>query len=236
MAAYGPAMEVRGRYARVLRPDGTPVAVEHYLSLARRAVQEAQAIKIDGLPLETFDARTRFALYWARVNGRQLAAKSDALFEAMAANLRLEDVRHDILEDNPKGCRLALFGEYAGEPDYSGIDGTSKVIDIVRHMVRAWRASGGEGVATVLTYAERDPDDHYIWAVIGDLARVLPPADPDRKALEDISRNRRAIGATKVVLERQLLDAGTYTLPLFDGENGPPVAGATRRASGRRTR
>lgn len=239
MAAYGPAMEVRGRYSRVLRPDGTAVEIDHYLSLARRAVQEAQAIKIDGLPLETFDARTRFALYWARVNGRQLAAKSDALFEAMAANLRLEDVRRDILEDTPKGCRLALFGEYAREPDYSGLDGASKVIDIVRHMVRAWRAGGGEGVATVLTYAERDPDDHYIWAVIGDLARVLPPADPDRKALEDISRNRRAIGATKVVLERQLLDGAPYTLPLFDGDgaNGPPpVAGATRRAGGRRTR
>jgi len=98
MAAYGPAMEVLGRYERVLRPDGELVPLDHYLSLARRTVQDAAAIRIDGLPLETFDARTRFALFWVRLYARQLAPKSEALFQAMASNLRLDDVRLDILE------------------------------------------------------------------------------------------------------------------------------------------
>ncbi len=237
MAAIGPMMEVRGRYERVLRPDGTPVEIEHYLNYARRAVQEAQSIKIDGLPLETFDARTRFALYWARLHGRQLAPKSDALFDAQGQGLRLDDVRRDILDENTKGYRLAAFGEYAAGAEYGGVAASSAVIDIVRHMVRAWRAVGGEGVATVLATAERDPDDHYIWAVISDLVHSLPGADADRRALEDISRNRRAIAALKVIVEQQWAASADYNLPLFEGDGTDGASPApTRRAKGRGTR
>ena len=56
MAAYGPAMEVYGRYAQVLRPDGSTPALEHYLTLARKAVRDATALRLDELPLDTFDA------------------------------------------------------------------------------------------------------------------------------------------------------------------------------------
>ena len=41
MAAYGPAMEVYGRYAQVLQPDGSTPPLEHYLTLARTAVRDA---------------------------------------------------------------------------------------------------------------------------------------------------------------------------------------------------
>jgi hypothetical protein len=166
-------------------------------------VQDAAAIKIDGLPLETFDARTRFALFWARLYGRQLAPKSEAVFQAMASNLRLDDVRRDILEENTKGYKLAEFGELRHADESGGISSESAVIDIVRQMVRAWRANGGQGVANALALAEREAEDLYLWAVVGDLANILPATDRDRKALEDVIRNRRAIGATRAVLERE---------------------------------
>jgi putative DNA methylase len=142
MAAYGPAMEVLERYEHVLRPDGTLVEIDRYLSLARRTVQDAAAIKVDGLPLETFDARTRFALFWARLYGRQLAPKSEAVFQAMASNQRLEDVRRDILEENTKGYRLADFGEFSTEADYENLSAASPTVDVVRQMVRNRRAIG----------------------------------------------------------------------------------------------
>ena len=62
MAAYGPAMEVYGRYARVLQPDGSAASLERYLTLARRSVREATALRLDEIPIETFDAPTRFAV------------------------------------------------------------------------------------------------------------------------------------------------------------------------------
>lgn len=203
MAAYGPAMEVIGRYERVLRPDGTPVPIDHYLSLARRSVQDAAAIRIDGLPLEIFDARTRFALFWVRLYARQLAPKSEALFQAMASNLRLDDVRRDILEESTKGYRFGPFGDRDPRHPDGGITPASSLIDIVRQLVRAWRAEAGEGVAAVLALAERDPDDAALWAVITDLAAHLPAADQDRRALDDIIRNRAAIGQLRARLDRR---------------------------------
>jgi len=209
MAAYGPAMEVLGRYERVLRPDGELVPLDHYLSLARRTVQDAAAIRIDGLPLETFDARTRFALFWVRLYARQLAPKSEALFQAMASNLRLDDVRLDILEGSKKGYRFAPFGERDPRHPDGGITPASSAIDIVRQLVRAWRAEAGEGVAGISALAERSPEDPSLWAVITDLAAHLPAADPDRRALDDIVRNRAAIGQIRAALTRRSADKPT---------------------------
>ncbi len=226
MAAYGPTMEVIGRYERVLRPDGTLVEIDHYLSLARRTVQDVAAIKVDGLPLETFDARTRFALFWARLYGRQIAPKSEAVFQAMASNLQLNDVRKDILEESTKGYRLASF---AGDKAAIGgniVTTTSTVIDVVRQMVPAWRNDGGEGVAMILGLSERDPDDAYLWAVITYLAGILPAADADRKSLEDIMRNRAAIISARSALARDLLASQIIQTPLFrdDTDSGVPPA------------
>jgi len=203
MAAYGPAMEVIGRYEHVLRPDGNPVKIDHYLSLARRTVQDTAAIKIDGLPLETFDARTRFALFWTRLYGRQLAPKSEALFQAMASNLRLDDVRRDILEESTKGYRLADFDQQSAGAAVTNLSSSSAVVDVARQMVRGWRVSGGEGVAATLALSERDPDDAHLWAVVTYLGSILPTADPDRKSLEDIMRNRGAIISARSVLDRE---------------------------------
>ena len=226
MAAYGPAMEIYGRYEHVLKPDGTPVGIDHYLSLSRRTVQDVTAIKVDGLPLETFDTRTRFALFWARLYGRQLAPKSEAVFQAMASNLRLEDVRRDILEENRKGYRFAEFGEFVGDQPYSGISSSSAVMDVVRQMVRGWRAFGGEGVARVLSLAEREPNDAFVWAVISDLVGILPKVDKDRKSLEDILRNRKAIESVRSVLDRKHFKDDTLQMTLFNDNDELNIAHA----------
>lgn len=218
MAAYGPAMEVLGRYGNVFRPDGTPVEIDHYLSLARRTIQDVAAIKVDGLPLETFDARTRFALFWARLYGRQLAPKSEAVFQAMASNLHLDDVRRDILDESTKGYRLTDFGEHRSGMAHGDINAATATVDVVRAMVRSWRAGGREGVAMVVGLSEREPDDIYLWAVISYLAGILPIADADRKALEDILRNRSAIGSARSVLERERAASDAFQLHMFQDD------------------
>ena len=87
MAAAGPAMEVVGRYSEVLDAKGEPVDIHTFLPLARAAVQEAMAVEIDHHPLETFDARTRFALWWVRLYGRQVQAKSELRWQALASSM-----------------------------------------------------------------------------------------------------------------------------------------------------
>ena len=108
MAAAGPAMEVVGRYSEVLDSRGEPVDIYTFLPLARSAVQEAMAVEVDHRPLETFDARTRFALWWARLYGRQTQAKSELRWQTLAASMDLEAVRDLVAGD--KGVALVSPG------------------------------------------------------------------------------------------------------------------------------
>lgn len=182
MAAYGPAMEVYGRYERVIQPDGTVAPLERYLTLARTAVRDAMALKLEEIPLETFDALTRFAVFWMRLYGRTNVPKGEARFLAQADNLRLDDVRADLLEESKAGFKLLL-----GDP--GTINAMTPVINVVRAMAAAWQSGGVEAVAATMAMAERTPDDQHVWAIVGDLARQLPQSDSTAKALTALQRN-----------------------------------------------
>jgi hypothetical protein len=181
MASYGPAMEVYGRHGRVLNPDGTNADLDRYLNIARRTVRDAMRLRVDELPLETFDATTRFAIFWLRAKGRAQVPKGEARFFAQADELRLDELRGRILSESSAGFRLRL--------DDPGLVGPgSSTIEVVRAMVHAWEAGGTEAVATVIAAADREPTDQHVWAVVADLARQIPSADKLAQALAGIQR------------------------------------------------
>lgn len=186
MAAYGPAMEVYGRYAKVLLSDGTETPLDRYLTLARRAVREATALRLDQLPLETFDPLTRLAVFWLRLYGRTNVPKGEARFMAQADNLRLEDVRDALLAESTAGFRLLVT-----PPIHIGPD--SPAFDVARAVAGAFGDGGTEAAARVLAQAERAPDDEHLWAVVGELVAQLPPEDATAKALTAVQRNTSAI-------------------------------------------
>ncbi len=198
MASAGPAMEVVGRYSSVLDQLGEAIDTTRYLVLARRAVEEAAAIKIDDLPLETFDAQTRFALFWVRLYGRGLAPKSEARWQAMVSDIALPAIS-DILRDGDggKGVRLA-FGREAG----AAIDENSSVIDVALSMARAW-PEGLNAVAEILAASGRDSEDPHLWAAIGFLSARLPEADPDVQAWNGIVRGRRTVASATLGVVRE---------------------------------
>lgn len=188
MAAAGPAMEVVGRYERVLDATATDVDIAVFLPLSRAAVQEAMAIEIDHHPLETFDARTRFALWWVRVYGRQIRAKSDLRWEALAASMDISDVK-DLVPDAKKGCQFVESSRFNRH-----ISGESATIDVALAMAAA-SADGLDAVGDVMVRAGRDIDDTYLWAAIGFLADRLPASEPDTIAFTRILRGRGGIGS-----------------------------------------
>ena len=158
----------------------------------------AAAIKIDALPLETFDARTRFALFWVRLYGRGLAPKSEARWQEMVSDIALTEI-NDILRegDGGKGVRLA-FGREARGP----IDETSAVIDVALAMARAW-PEGLNAVAEILASSGRDSEDPHLWAAIGFLSALLPEADPDVQAWNGIVRGRRTVASATLGVVRE---------------------------------
>lgn len=220
MASAGPAMEVVGRYSAVLDQLGEPIDPTRYLVLARRTVEEGAAIKIEDLPLETFDARTRFALFWVRLYGRGLAPKSEARWQAMVSDLALPEV-NDILRDGDggKGVRLAYGREVRRE-----LDGAA-VIDVALAMAREW-PKGLEAVAEVLTASARDADDPHLWAAIAFLSVRLPEGDPDVLAWSGIVRGRRGVASAILgVVKHQSARAAKQR----QDENQLELFGARRR-------
>ncbi|WP_226963981.1 hypothetical protein [Nostocoides sp. F2B08] len=202
MAAAGPAMEVAGRYAEVLDAKGSPVDIATFLPLARAAVQDAMAVEIDRQPLETFDARTRFALWWARLYGRQVQAKSELRWQALAATLELSEVR-DLVPDSQKGCRFT-----EAKAANRRIDPESAVVDVALAMAKAW-PQGLDAVGEVLAASGRDTDDAYLWAAMAFLVDRLPASDADVVAWTGILRNRRNVGHAARGAEQARQDALT---------------------------
>ena len=212
MASAGPAMEAVGRYEQVLDHLGEPVAPEHYLVVARKAVVDATSVPIENLPLDTFDARTRFALGWVRLYRRSVAPKSEARWQALAADLTMEELK-GVLSEADKGVRLAPAKDWKGN-----VAATSSVIDVAMAMAKAW-PNGLDEVAQVLVAAERDADDAYLWATLGYLSSLLPEADPDAVAWTSLVRARRGIGnvARGVVSAQREADESRNTQrSLFD--------------------
>ncbi|WKV79525.1 DUF1156 domain-containing protein [Streptomyces sp. SNU607] len=186
MAAYGPAMEVYGRYAKILKPDGSQAELDRYLTLARTAVRDATALKLDELPLETFDAPTRFAVFWQRLFARSDVPKGEARFLAQADNLHLEDMRGALLTESKSGYKLRLDAP-------SAVGDKSSTFEVVRAMAAAWDQGATEGVAAVVAQSDRQPTDAHLWAVVGEILAQLPPSDTVAKALTAIQRNAGTI-------------------------------------------
>lgn len=187
MASAGPAMEAVGRYEQVLDHLGDPVDASHYLVVARKAVIDATSVPIENLPFDTFDARTRFALSWIRLYRRAVAPKSEARWQALAADLTMEELK-GVLSEGDKGVRFAPSSTWKGN-----VSPTSSVIDVAMAMAKAW-VNGLDDVARVLVTAGRDSDDAYLWGTLGYLSSLLPDGDPDAIAWTALVRSRSGIG------------------------------------------
>lgn len=184
MASVGPAMEVVGRYSAILDKRGDPVALDRYLPLARRFVGEAADIRIESLPLDTFDQRTRFGLFWLRLYGRQVAPASEARWQRLAFDLEEHDVERIVVKFG-KGVRLAYGSEVQVRvaPDSSGID-------VALALAAAGKSIVGAAELLIATGRSEDP---YLWATLSDLSARLPDADQDGDTFTWLVRNRSTV-------------------------------------------
>lgn len=187
MASYGAALAVVGRYVRVITPSGDEVPLEHHMALARRAVRDAVALKLDDLPLDTFDPLSRLAVFWHELYGRNDVPKGEARFFAQSDDLRLEDLRGPILIESKKGFALRHDAPERLNP-------ASSTYEVVRAMADAW-PRGSDAVGSVLAIAERTPTDAHVWAIAAWLATKLPASDSVARHLAAIQRNRGTIQA-----------------------------------------
>ena len=204
MAAYGPAMEIVGRYSRVLDVRGEPEDPQKFLLLARQAVEDAADIRIDGLPLVTFDARTRFALAWVREHGRGVADAAQERWQRLTAQaVTGSSLDLDGLVRKVKGGVRSVFGDEATVE----IDSTTPIIDVALALARAGRSL--TAVAEILDASDRAEDEH-LWSAVAELGRRFTEADRDGAVWTWLTRNRKALvseaGNLDAVRERETLE------------------------------
>jgi hypothetical protein len=189
MAAVGPALEVVGRYARVLDNRGREVELDRYLPLARQAVTDAWDMRFDGNPLEVFDRRTQFVLEWVRATGRSVSAASEARWQRLAADMEEEETE-GLLADSkkPKGVRFIYASEWARP-----IETDAPFVDVALGAAKAWHEGSLADAAEVIRAAGYEPLEPRLWAVIEGLSKDLPEADTDGTVWAEMLRNKSGI-------------------------------------------
>ena len=216
MAAYGPAMEIVGQYRQILNNKAQPEDPEKFLLIARQAVEDAADIRIDGLPLGTFDARTRFALSWVRQHRRDVSDAAQERWQRLTAQAvaGTELDLDGIVIKAKSGVRLA----YGSEAD-TVIDRDTSIIDVAFALARAGK--GVADAAEVLDASGR-ADDEYLWSAISELGGQLAEADRDGDVFTWLTRNRRAVcnaaanvETIRATEQRQAAEAG-YQPTIFE--------------------
>jgi hypothetical protein len=150
-------------------------------------VQEAANIRVDDLPLGTFDERTRFGLFWAKAFGRSITAASEARWQRLAADLD-ETATEGILVKEGKGIRLAFSTETARP--VQAIDPTTPGFDVALSMVAEGKSLARAGEVLI---AASKIDDGYLWASVGALSSYVPDGDADGEVWTYLIRNRQAV-------------------------------------------
>ncbi|MEU0565185.1 hypothetical protein ABZ297_07305 [Nonomuraea sp. NPDC005983] len=201
MASAGPAMEVAGRYSAISDNTGEPVSLVDLLGTARRVVQEIALEQISSVPLELFDERTKFALWWIELFKRQQVAQSEMRWHSFTSGIPMSELQ-TLVKRSAKGCRFVQASQF-NHP----INDRSALIDVVLAMARAWTEGDSEDVAKVLVKAGREPDDEQLWATLAFLKERLPQGDPDVRSWEAMSRESGVIkSATRAAQEEQLTE------------------------------
>lgn len=186
MAAIAPAMKVAGRYCEVRDFTGRPVGIDHFLGLAHKAVEEAADVRINAFRLTDFDARTRFALSWARQHGRHKAPASEARWQRLSYDMSEAEVQGLMVKEKG-GVRLSFGSEAA-----SGIElhPGSDIIDIALAVADEGRSL--VDIADALHGLGRE-NDEMLWAAMAEMARLVGEGDPDGQVWAWTVRNRDPI-------------------------------------------
>ncbi|MBI2567872.1 MAG: DEAD/DEAH box helicase family protein [Candidatus Schekmanbacteria bacterium] len=186
VSSYGPAVGVFGKYERVERADGTPVAVPELLDFARQAARDAIAGEFRGDNLST--------LYyvWANLYGAAEQSWDDARLVVQIggeAESAMDVARRDgvFVIDGPK-CRRALLADRADRRGL-GVDPNPPLIDALHRAMLLWKnEQRGELVGYL---AERGLlDETRFWMLAQALFEVLPRDREDSKLVSALLGER----------------------------------------------
>ena len=206
ISAIGPALSVFGRYAQVLRPDGTEVTVRDFLDIVRReSTNVALEQVLQGADLGMIDPATRQYITWVWSYSRVPLAAGEAIALCLATGASYDDtvrpysIAVEGREKSKKVVRLRTIQQRTIEDEDLGYGTAARpapLIDQLQHAAWLW---GQNRTGDLGGY--RGSLGETRWAVLRTLgqavAECLPDGDEDRRIINGLlGSNVMAASAT----------------------------------------
>jgi adenine-specific DNA methylase len=195
--AIGPAVEVFGKYKRVMKLSGEEVSVAELLDLVREIVTDYSLEKIlHGRHMGKVDEQTRFYLLWRWAYDDNDVPYDDARKLAQALGTEADELlnKKDMLEK--KGDKVNLMepwqrkkNAHLGEPK-GGIP--APMIDVIHKACLLWEKGNKQELSEFIEnsgYA----DDDTIWNVAQAISEVLPDGNKEKQLIQGLLASKHSI-------------------------------------------
>ncbi|MDT0300610.1 DUF1156 domain-containing protein [Streptomonospora wellingtoniae] len=167
-AAIGPGMAVFSRYAKVIEPDGTPMAVRSALARINEILDQVLNEQ-EG----DFDSATRFAIAWYRQHGYETGKFGDADNVARARNTSVDTMDRDGILTSRAG-KVQLIKPADLPTDYDTLtDQHTSSWEVLHHLIRILETAGIGPAGQFLGASLNRDDDALDSDLIKELAHLL---------------------------------------------------------------
>lgn len=195
MSAIGPAVEVFGKYERVLKLSGETVSVRELLDIVRWLSAEFAVRQIlENGHLSTVDPTTQFYLLWRWSYGRERVPFDEARKLAQARGVSLEELEKAGLLKKQKDLMQLL----APQERKKWPERFTTMIDALQQACVLWKNHQTEELDGLLneTYGALE----VFWQVANAIAGTLPEGDEERRLLHGLQTHRRPLRSQKLGL------------------------------------
>ncbi len=199
MSAIGPAVEVFGRYKRVLKLSGEEVTIGELLDKVRAVVADYALQRIvHGASAGDVDEASRFYVIWRWAFGTSEVESGEAIHMAQSMGCEFNDLVADKGVLNKKGDKVSLKGPLdrkkvkgLGEPAATGT--LAPLIDVLHRAANLWAAGERQELADFLAEALRPGGVDRMQRLGQSIVDVLVPGDKERALYENFLVGARSL-------------------------------------------
>ncbi|MGY4707430.1 DUF1156 domain-containing protein [Candidatus Bipolaricaulota sp. J31] len=193
VAGIGPALEIFGRYERVLTPAGEEVTVGRFLDEVRALVADYALERLFKDGIGEVDPSTRFYLLWRWAFGAGEVLFDEARKLALAEGAEIDElVRAGLARKTKDRVKVLNALERDERSLEREIGGVFPLINALQMVLRLWRNGDTEGIRAFL-------EDHGLttseafWRLSQALREVLPEGDEEKTLLDQFLPTRERI-------------------------------------------
>jgi len=193
VAGIGPALEVLGKYGRVLTPAGEEVTVGRFLDEVRALVADYALERLFQDGVGEVDPPTRFYLLWRWAFGSGEVLFDEARKLALAEGAEIDElVRTGLARKNKDKVKVLGALERDERSLSREIGGIYPLVNALQTALRLWHMGDTDGIRGFLDERGLARSETF-WRLAQALREVLPDGDEERTLLDQFLPTRARI-------------------------------------------